>query len=485
MLEVELKLDVTPDAAAAIEASELLSGEPERQQLHATYFDTPDQALRSAGFSLRIRRSGAGRVQTIKADGAASAGLFLRSEWEAEVESDTPVLDHTTPILAKLGARTAEIGPAFEVVVERRIWNVDEDGAEIEVVLDQGQIRSGGREEAVCEVELELKGGKPPALFGLARKLDAIAPVHIGVLSKAARGYRLTKKPRQAFKAEPVTLDPEMDAASAFQHIAQACLRQFRLNEAALLAHRAPEALHQARVALRRLRSAFSVFAPLFEGDEQAASLRVELRAIAAILGEARNLDVLIARAGSGPLQDKLQSAREEAYANVEVALASPRARSLMLDLMKWLAMGPWLTESGAHSAGTESARSFAQSALDRYRRKVKKGGRRLIKADDEARHDLRKDAKKQRYAAEFFATLFDDKKSRRRYARFIAALEDMQDHLGVLNDLATAPDEIRKLGLENDPEAQALLGTEAKAPLITAAAEAHEALVDAKRFWR
>ena len=60
-----------------------------------------------------------------------------------------------------------------------------------------------------------------------------------------------------------------------------------------------------------------------------------------------------------------------------------------------------------------------------------------------------------------------------------------MQDHLGVLNDLATAPGEIRKLGLEDDPEAQALLGSEAKAPLIAAAAEAHEALVDAKRFWR
>jgi inorganic triphosphatase YgiF len=483
--EVELKLDVSPDAGAVLEASELLAGEPERQQLHATYFDTPDQALRNAGFSLRIRTSGTTRIQTIKADGAASAGLFLRSEWEMEVESDTPVLDHTTPVLAKLGARGEEIVPSFEVTVERRIWNVEEDGAQIEVVLDQGQIRSGGREEAVCEVELELKSGKPPALFSLARKLDAIAPMHIGVLSKAARGYRLAKKPKLAFKAEPVTLDPEMDAATAFQRIAQACLRQFRLNEAAVLESRAPEALHQARVALRRLRSAFSVFSPLFEADDQAALLRSELREIAAILGEARNLDVLIARAGDGALRDRLQSAREEAYANVEVALASPRARSLMLDLMEWLAVGAWLAESERHSEITESSRSFAQTALDRYRRKVKKGGRRLTKTDDEARHDLRKDAKKLRYAAEFFATLFDDKKSRRRYKRFIAALEDMQDQLGVLNDLATAPDEIRKLGLEDDPEAQALLGSEAKAPLIAAAAEAHEALVDAKRFWR
>lgn len=480
MIEVELKLDVTSDAAALIEAAGLLAGDPERRRLDATYFDTPDLALKAAGFSLRIRDSGTSRIQTVKADGPASAGLFMRAEWEMEIDGDRPVLDHTTPILAKLGARCQEIAPLFTVTVERCIWNVEEDDTQIELVLDRGEIRSGDREEAICEIELELKGGKPPALFSLARKLDAVAPVRIGVLSKAARGYRLAKKPRLAFKAEPITLSPEMGAASAFQHIAQACLRQFRLNEAVLLlSDRSPEALHQARVALRRLRSAFSVFAPLFEGDEQAAWLRNELREIAAILGEARNLDVLIARANAGPLQDRLQSARDEAYANVETALASPKARSLMLELMGWLTTGAWL--DGADGP----AREFAQSALDRFRRKVKKGGHRLTKADDEARHDLRKDAKKLRYAAEFFAALFAEKKNRRRYKRFIAALEDMQDHLGVLNDLATAPGEIHRLGLQDDPEARALLGAADKAPLIAAAAEAHEVLVDTKRFWR
>lgn len=483
MLEVELKLDVGPDVAAAIATSDLFSGDPERRRLDATYFDTPDHALRKAGLSLRIRSANGNRIQTVKADGAGSAGLFVRPEWEMEVQGDVPVLDHSTPVRAMLGDRCGDLAPVFKVAVERRIWNVAEGGAQIEVVLDQGCIESGGRKDDIREIELELKSGKPSELFGFARKLDAVTPVHIGVLSKSARGYRLTHKPRAAFKAEPVTLTPEMDAAAAFQQIAQACLRQFRLNEAALLAHRAPESLHQARVALRRLRSAFSVFAPLFEGDEQAPLLRQELRALAAILGEARNIDVLIARSGEGALHDRLQSAREQAYADVEAALGSPKARAVMLDLMEWLAAGPWLSDE--QSQGGESARTFAQAALKRYRRKVKKGGRRLAKAGDEARHELRKDAKKLRYAAEFFATLFDDKKGRRRYKRFIAALEEMQDHLGALNDLATAPGEVEKLGLSDDPEAQALLNTEAKPPLIAAAEKAHEALVDAKRFWR
>jgi inorganic triphosphatase YgiF len=485
MLEVEMKLEVTPDAAAALRASPILADEPACKALRAIYYDTPDRALLDAGFSLRIRTSDDSRIQTVKASGAASAGLFVRSEWEMAVEDDTPVLDHTTPILAKLGSLCAEIAPAFEVTVERCTWIVQEDDATIELVLDQGQIHAGDREKAVCEIELELKEGTPIELFHFAHKLDAIAPVRIGVLSKSDRGYRLIEPPREAFKAEAVTLNTKMDVTAAFQHIVQMCLRQFRLNEQVLQEHRSAKALHQARVALRRLRSAFSIFGSLIENDEQATTLRDDLRDLAAILGEARNLDVLIGRAEPGALRERLQAAREDAYAGVETALGSPKTRTLMLNLTAWLVDGPWLSDAEIEARRSEPVGAFAQTALDRYRRKVKKGGRRLAKADDESRHELRKNAKKLRYASEFFAALFDGKKSRRRYKRFIAALEDLQDQLGLLNDLATAPGEMQKLGIEDDPDAQALLGTQAKKPLVRAAAEAHELLVDSKRFWR
>jgi inorganic triphosphatase YgiF len=485
VLEVEMKLEVAPDAVAALRASAILADEPECKRLRAVYYDTPDHALADAGFSLRIRTCDDVRIQTVKAGGAASAGLFVRSEWEMAVDDDTPVLDHTTPIKAKLGPLVDEVGPLFDVTVERCTWNVQEGDSMIELVLDQGQIHGDGRDEAICEIELELKDGVPADLFRLAHKLDAVVPVRIGVLSKSERGYRLGRPLKQGFKAEPIALDATMDVTTAFQHVAQICLRQFRLNEQVLLEHRSPKALHQARVALRRLRSAFSIFADSFEGDAKAAALRDDLRGLAAILGEARNLDVLIGRASAGALHDRLQGARDEAYTAVEMALASPKTRTLMLDLMEWLVDGAWVSDSQTEPQRSEPIEAFAGHALDRYRRKVKKGGRRLAKADDETRHDLRKNAKKLRYASEFFAALFDDKKGRRRYKRFIAALGDLQDQLGLLNDLATAPDEIRKLGAEDDPEAQALLGSEAKKPLLAAAAEAHEALVDTKRFWR
>ena len=485
MLEVELKLEVPEEAAAALGASEILSGEPKVQNLHAIYFDTADHALAKAGFSLRIRRAGDKRIQTIKANGTAGVGLFVRPEWEMPVSDDVPVLDHTTPLRAMLGDLADEIAPLFEVNVERLTWIVHEGDAEIELVLDGGEVISGARRDRICEIELELRQGASAPLFALARKIDAHVPLHLGVLSKSERGYRLTKRPRSSFKSGKVTLQPEMNAAEAFQHIAQTCIRQFRLNENALRTEASVEALHQARVALRRLRSAFSIFKPLFENDEKATALREELRSLAAELGEARNLDVLVERAAPGPLRDRLQAAREKAYAQVEAALGSPRARWAMLDLVQWLLDGEWTRNAETSTRREEPARDFAEAALDRVRRKVKKDGRKVATAHDEARHTVRKDAKKLRYASEFFAALFDDKRARRRHKRFLSALESLQDDLGALNDLATAPDELRKLGLEADVDARALLGDGRKKALLCAAAEAHDDLCDAKRFWR
>lgn len=66
-----------------------------------------------------------------------------------------------------------------------------------------------------------------------------------------------------------------------------------------------------------------------------------------------------------------------------------------------------------------------------------------------------------------------------------MAALETLQNELGALNDLAHAPEVLRSLGLAEDPAARALLGPDDRTDLVEAAAEAHDALLDAKRFWR
>ncbi|SCW72853.1 Inorganic triphosphatase YgiF, contains CYTH and CHAD domains [Sphingobium faniae] len=478
--EVELKLDLTSEAADALEASGLFPGAPKVVAHYALYFDTPEHDLARAGLSLRVRRNDETRIQTIKADGGSAAGMFVRSEWERAAEDDRPILDDATPIPALLGEKVARIAPLFTVENERRLWA----GDGIEIALDRGRIFAGEREMPIHEVELEQKSGDPAALFALARRINAVAPVHLGVLSKAARGYRLLGPAPAATKAGPVKLTNSMNAADAFQEIARACLHHFRLNVPLVLDRQDATALHQARVALRRLRSALSIHKPML-GKDGGAALNGELRWLAGELAHARDLDVLIARAEGEPLRDRLLSARTEVYANAIAALRSERARGLIIDTAEWIEIGDW--RAGAEGEGLRAlpAGLFAARALDRFRRKVRKGGRDLEELDDEARHDVRKAAKKLRYAAEFFAALYERKRNRRRHKRFVTALEALQDELGALNDLASAPEILRGLGLAGDPNAKMLLGPDDKADLLEAAAEAHDALVDARRFWR
>ena len=477
MQEVELKLEVaTSDLDAVARALADAGFALKKQDQQSTYFDTPDTDLRTAGVSLRIRTARGKRVQTVKAQGASAAGLFARPEWEVPVPDDTPVLDDGAAPLRALLTQAAlrALRPAFSVRVTRRSGVGAVDGARIEAAVDLGEVTAGDRTSPVAEIELELLEGPPAALFALARQLDSVALVRIGVLTKAERGYRLLDGSTDAVtKGERPAIGEAVTAAEVLAAIVSACLRQFRLNQDLLLRTGNADALHQARVAVRRLRSALSIFKPLI-ANERFDPLRGELRWLAATLGEARDIDVLIARGEVSPL---LGEARTAAYARVADALASPRTRHLLIDLVEWAAIGEWRTGQGLD----EPAARFAADALERLRRRLKKRGRKLATMDDTTRHEVRIDAKKLRYAAEFFADLFPGAKAARRARRFIAAMQALQEQLGDLNDMATEPVLRAALGLpERSPP-----GKREKARLIEGAAEAYEELIDRKRFWR
>ncbi len=291
------------------------------------------------------------------------------------------------------------------------------------------------------------------------------------------------RSPTAAVKAEPIVLDREGDAADAFRIIARACMRQFLLNEA-LLEHGDVEALHQARVGLRRLRSAFSIHAPLLVGDRRAALLSAELRWLAAELGEVRNLDVLIARCG-GDVRDRLAAARDQAFDHARAELAGARTRLLMTDLAEWLAAGAWWTEPVYPARLHRPVIGFAADLLDaRFDRLARRGGvqgKGLARLDRAHRHKERIAAKKLRYAAEFFASLYVGDKARRRYRRFLKALDALQEVLGELNDLAVGPDVLARLGID-----ATLPGTSAhrRKRLLDRAGDSYDALMRAGRFW-
>ena len=479
--EIELKLEIDPTHHDRLSQSAALSDVAftDREQV-ATYYDTSDHQLRAAAVSLRVRRVGTRHVQTIKAGGGTAAGMFARSEWEQEV--DGPGLDLASAFpLHRLvpGEVLQRLAPVFTVAVTRRVWLVERDGATIELVADHGVVRAGDRSTPISEIELELKSGPAAAIFALARDLGRELPLRLGVLTKAERGYRLIGAGGMAgVKAERLALKQDATVAEAFDAIVGNCLRHYRLNEESLRDHPQPEALHQARVALRRLRSALSIFKPVV-ADEQFEHLAAELRWLAGSLGDARDLDVLVKRLGD-TATDAVTAAHARAYEAALAALESQRTRDMMIELVQWVAAGTWRQRPLDPAMVTERADAFAAETLGTLRRRIKRRGRHLAAIDDAERHRVRILAKKLRYATGFFDTLFTGRKARRRYKPFLKQLELLQEHLGELNDHATAPTLMTRFGLDAGPA----ISASRRETLLADAAEAHAALIDAKRFW-
>jgi CHAD domain-containing protein len=120
---------------------------------------------------------------------------------------------------------------------------------------------------------------------------------------------------------------------------------------------------------------------------------------------------------------------------------SSARFRALMIDVAAWVETGSWL------AAPPTPAKAFAAEALETRLRKVHKRGKHLADAGDAARHRLRIESKKLRYAAEGFASLY----ARRSAKRFVSRVKDLQTTLGDLNDLAVAGALVASLKLEPD----------------------------------
>ncbi len=225
-----------------------------------------------------------------------------------------------------------------------------------------------------------------------------------------------------------------MDAEAAFKAIARNCVRQWDLNEDAALAGENAEGVHQMRVGLRRLRSAFGLFREVLPPGADA--IAVELRWLAGELGPARDWDVFM-EGVLGPILHRMggesslrrfaqiaAATRADGYTRVHDAILSARTTALKLDLGRWL-VTPW-PEAKKVSIGP-----FADAVLAKRARKLRRLGRDHAILAPEQLHDVRIRAKRLRYAAEFFRSLY----RKGRVRRHVRALVAVQDVLGALND--------------------------------------------------
>ena len=493
-METELKFALSPEARDRIkchaEALAAADGASTQTQ-HTTYFDTPGRALRKAGFTLRVRQADDGFVQTVK---SAGDGTLHRQECEWPVDSAEP----DCRLLAKVpGAPRLDgeaLEPVFHTDVRRTTLSVTPAaGAKVELAFDDGSVTAGDAGEPLSELELELKGGAEDALFRLGLDLLQVAPLALLNESKAERGWRLRDGGQpKARKPHPVTLEPGMAVHEAFARLSAGVLDDLLANQPAALRGDEMEGIHQMRVGIRRLRSLLVLFEGFVE-PHAAARFEDELRRLGRVLGEARDWDVFLAESlpaaietaadlkAVEPLRAAAEERRHAAHQAAKKAVQEPSFTRFVLAFRAW---------SGSAEAtipdrvGDRPLEELAPAMLDRVARKVDK---RVAAADPDeptTLHELRKSAKKLRYAIEYFESLYGG--SAERYSKRCSAL---QKRLGSFNDLVTLErlaDELTVDRLDLAP-ALGVVGNRSKAHLARTLERLDKPLARmerAKPFW-
>ncbi len=461
--EIELKLGLAPADMERVRLRPCFDAHakeaPTERRLNSTYFDTPDFALADAGISLRVRHVGSRYIQTVKTAGTSTSGLFQRDEWETPVASAVP---ETEPLLATgLAIFTdadlvGRLAPVYSTDVHRTLYRLTggepESGSawEIEAALDLGEVAAGAAREGICEIEFELVKGAPDILFSVARQVLDAVPARPLTATKSERGFLLaTGRGIVPVKAKAPPLDHDLSVATAFQTIGRSCLDHLLTNERCLLATGHGEAIHQMRVALRRLRSAIKVFRPVLD-TPRLTEIKADLRWLLAHLGPARDADVFLAEiidpvvaahpgiSGLNALRAHWLADRDARLATAIEAVRSRRFAAMALQLGEWVESGDWLRPANERARRKLDAPipAFAVGRLGKAtRRLLRTAGDDLGRLPPEQLHAVRINGKQVRYAGEFFASLVP----RKHMKVFLAELSELQDVLGKLNDINVA----------------------------------------------
>ncbi|MCK6626513.1 MAG: CHAD domain-containing protein [Anaerolineae bacterium] len=236
------------------------------------------------------------------------------------------------------------------------------------------------------------------------------------------------------------------------------------------------EALHDMRVATRRMRAAFQVFGSGFR-QKTVKPLLIGLRATARALGQVRDLDVFIDKlqqyqqflpeneqAGLQLLLETWSAKRDQARQEMLAYLDSKKYRRFKKDFLKFVTT-PGLGVKPISDDKPYQLRYLVPGLIyDRYEA-VHAYETKLEKATPDTLHQLRITFKQLRYALEFFGEILGEEGE-----RVIEAVKALQDHLGELNDAEVASHSLRDLLAEWDQNQAHLPLTERQSPTQLAA---------------
>ncbi len=411
----------------------------QRQEWQAEYLDTSDRALIRQGLQLsRVRQGWEWSMVLEQQNEQGGWGILGKAYCGPSGLDFSFVTDKKLKAsLRALGSKLQSWGVAE---VHQEHLQVDTVAGPVGVSLERINLHHRGQSQVVGRLSLDVMEGDGRNVHLLARALlekHSLCFGHQSLVSLLA-GLVAEDQPVRAAKAKP-TLPDTRDGGEAFCHIARNCIQHLSLNLPGLQTSDEPEFVHQARVAIRRLRSALKLFGPwLPESFVQEFSERWRIQANA--LGDCRNLDVFLGEtlplmerdlpgeAVMGRLRAAACRKQRQARKSARQHMNSHQTRLLLLDF-------EWALLQLRFQKDMPSLKKLARKRLLSRARQVTCLGEAVCQAGPEARHELRIAFKKLRYALEFFASLFDTQDT----VRYLAGLVDLQEVLGHLNDLATA----------------------------------------------
>jgi CHAD domain-containing protein len=459
-------------------------------------WDTTDFALGRLGHGLTTEIDEAGRRQAwhdLRTPPAAGRLVTVTRQTFTGVAPVPPI---------GVLRQGATLMPIFGIEIERWYWRVEQDGTGLDLALEIAVTSSTGRSVTACSLSLECRQNAAAPLYEAANRLRVLVLYRLAPHDRLQAAYRSLDSDFRWPRLEPA-LSGAITVRAGIGRIGRVAAAGLR-TAAAGLEDGVPEAaVHKTRVAARRLRSVLSVFRKALPPLPRAL-LSAALYDFARLLGEAREADVwlrqtvvpLTQSVGSDAVLQALMAGatarRNEAAAAITRHLAGPTFMALLLELGRWFDAEAWPDDD--HPAAADLAKPFgpyARKLLTRRDRKLLEAGNLMAAAAPEALHEIRIMAKKQRYAAELLATLFDADEA----ALYIDALKRVQDLLGTANDAAVGAGQLA-VSMPADGAAFDPLALARTAGMITgwSAAEGHsakrqlsqcwQAFVRCRRFW-
>ena len=207
-MENEIELKIMLEAQNIVPITQWLAMQKvldeSEMALGNTYFDTPEQyfALNQMGF--RVRSKNQHYEMTLKTKGEIVGGLHIRPEYNLPLNSAEPdfkrLISHFNLQIEQAEQISANLQPTFSTDFLRHQWLIEINQSQIEVVLDQGEVKNPFGSEKICELEFELKTGALADIFQLIEQMPQLNGMWLSSLSKAQRGYIVGRPER--FKQE-------------------------------------------------------------------------------------------------------------------------------------------------------------------------------------------------------------------------------------------------------------------------------------------